>query len=72
MITLVVVMCYALGSQPICREEIVVRSNMTKSECYMSQPALAQWKAVSIFKDDSWWIARIQCEDGNYVVKELA
>ena len=70
MITLVVVMCYAVGSQSICREEIVIRSKMTKNECYMSQPMLAQWKAASIFKDDSWWIARIQCEDDNYVVKE--
>jgi hypothetical protein len=39
--------------------------------CMLSQPALAEWKASSIYKSDSWRIARIKCvPGGDYVPKE--
>ena len=50
-ITVVAVMCHALGaiSQPVCREEIVVKDDMPMQACFLSQPALAEWKEHSIF-----------------------
>jgi hypothetical protein len=35
----------------------------------LSQPALADWKAHSIYKDDQWKIGRIKCVPGDYVIK---
>ena len=36
-----------------------------------SQPALADWKANSIYNSDDWRIARIKCiPGGDYVPKE--
>jgi hypothetical protein len=38
-ITVVAVMCHALGaiSQPVCREEIVVKDDMPMQACFLSQ-----------------------------------
>ena len=36
----------------------------------LSQPALADWKANSIYKSDNWRIERIKCVPGDYVPKE--
>ena len=38
--------------------------------CMLSQPALADWKANSIYKSVSWRIERIKCVPGGYVPKE--
>ena len=42
-ITVVAIMCHTLGaiSQPVCREEIVVKDDMPMQACFLSQPALA-------------------------------
>ena len=42
-ITVVAIMCHALGSisQPVCREEIVVKDDMPMQTCMLSQAAIA-------------------------------
>ena len=80
-ITVVAVMCHMLGTvvaesvgtqdQPFCREVVVVRQDMPMQACMLSQPALAEWKANSIYHGDGWRIARIKCiPGGDYVPKE--
>ena len=70
-ITVVVVLCHILGviTSPVCREEIVTKQEMPMQACFLSQPALAQWKASTIYRDDTWHIARIKCVPGDYVLK---
>ena len=60
-ITVVAIMCHALGaiSQPVCREEIVVKDDMPMQACFLSQPALAEWKEHSIFRGEQWTISGI-------------
>jgi hypothetical protein len=73
-ITVVAVMCHALGaiSQPVCREEIVVKDDMPMQACFLSQPALAEWKEHSIFRGEQWKIGRIKCVPGDYAPKDRA
>jgi hypothetical protein len=70
-ITVVALMCHTLGSipQPVCREEIVVKDEIPMQACILSQAALAEWKANSIYKGDGWKIGRIKCVPGDYVIK---
>lgn len=71
-VTVVVLICHALGSipQPVCREEIVVKDNMPMQACFLSQAAIADWKAHSIFRGEQWTVARIKCVPGDYVIKD--
>ena len=80
-ITVVAVMCLVLGavvaegvgtlSEAVCREVIVVKQDMPMQACMLSQSALADWKANSIYKTDDWRVARIRCvPGGDYVPKE--
>jgi hypothetical protein len=71
-VSIVVLMCHMLGtiSQPICREEIAIKSEMQFDQCILSQPALDQWKASSIYQSDAWWISEIKCVPGDYVVRD--
>lgn len=71
-ISVVVVMCHSLGaiSQPVCREEVVIKDDMPMQTCIMSQAALASWKGNSIFRSDEWKIARIKCIPGDYQPKD--
>lgn len=71
-ITVVAVLCHSLGtiSQPVCREEIVVEADMSMQACMIAQPAIADWKMRSIYRGDSWTIARIKCVPGDYVLKD--
>jgi hypothetical protein len=73
-ITVVALMCHTLGtiSQPVCREEIVVKDEMPMQACMLSQPALADWKAHSIYRGDEWKIGRIKCVPGDYAIKGAA
>jgi hypothetical protein len=73
-ITVVAVMCHALGAipQPVCREEIVVKDDMPMQACFLSQPALAEWKEHSIFRGEQWTIGRIKCVPGDYAPKDRA
>jgi hypothetical protein len=70
-ITVVALMCHTLASipQPICREEIVVKDEMPMQACMLSQAALADWKAHSIYSGEQWAIGRIKCVPGDYVIK---
>jgi hypothetical protein len=78
--TVVAVMCHTLGAvvaqsigtqdQPYCREVVVIRQDMPMQACMLSQLALAEWKANSIYKSDSSCIERIKCVPGDYVPKE--
>jgi hypothetical protein len=36
------------------------------------QPALADWKAHSIYRGDQWKIGRIKCVPGDYAIKGAA
>jgi len=63
-LTVVAVMCHMLGTvvaesvgtqdQPFCREVVVIRQDMPMQACMLSQPALAEWKANSIYRR---WLA---------------
>ena len=70
-IIVVAVMCHALGaiSQPVCREEIVVKDDMPMQACFLSQPALAEWKEHSMFRSEQWTIGGIKCVPGDYAPK---
>ena len=37
--------------------------------CMLSQPALADWKAHSIYRGDQWKIGRIKRVPGDYAIK---
>jgi hypothetical protein len=37
--------------------------------CILSQAALADWKAHSIYAGEQWAIGRIKCVPGDYVIK---
>jgi len=69
-ISVVVLLCHTLGGipQPVCREEIVVKDEMPMA-CILSQAALADWKAHSIYAGEQWEIGRIRCVPGNYVIR---
>ena len=72
-ITVVATLCHTLAniSQPVCREEIVVKDDMSMQVCMLSQAALADWKAKSIYRADSWTIARVKCvPGGDYQLKD--
>jgi hypothetical protein len=79
-ITVVVVMCHTIGAffpesvgtepDPVCREEIIIKTDMPMQACVLSQPALADWKERSIYRGDQWRIGRIMCVPGDYVAKE--
>ena len=71
-VTVVAVLCHALAgiSQPVCREEIVVKGDMPMQTCIMSQAAIADWKNKSIFRGDQWSVQRIKCAPGDYVLKD--
>jgi hypothetical protein len=69
--TVVALMCHTLASipQPVCREEIVVKDEMPMQACMLSQAALADWKAHSIYSGEQWAIGRIKCVLGDYVIR---
>ena len=71
-ITVVALLCHSLGSipAPVCREEIVVKDDMSMTACMIAQPAIADWKEHSIYKGPQWSIARIKCVPGDYVIKD--
>jgi hypothetical protein len=76
--TVVAVVCHTIGAvtpqsvsnlpDPVCREVIVVKDDMPMRACMLLQPALADRK--EIYRGDSWWISRIKCMPGDYVLKE--
>jgi hypothetical protein len=71
-ITVIALMCHTLGTipAPVCREEIVVKQDMPMQACFLSQPAIVQWKEASIYSGDQWTVARIRCIPGDYVLKD--
>ena len=73
-ITVVAVMCHALAaiSEPVCREDVVVKEDMPMQACFLSQPALAEWKEHSMFRSEQWTIGRIKCVSGDYAPKNRA
>ena len=71
-ITVVASVCHALTniSAPVCHEEIVVQDDMPMQMCLLSQPAIAEWKANSLYRGDQWTINRIRCIPGDYQPKD--
>lgn len=72
-ITVVALLCQTLAPipSPVCREEIIIKDDMSMQACMISFPAIADWKAHSIFRGDSWTVARIRCvPGGEYVLKD--
>ena len=59
---------HSLGAipSPVCREEIIVKDDMSMHACIISQAAIADWKEKTIFRGDSWKITRIKCIPGDY------
>jgi hypothetical protein len=74
MMTVVAVLCHGLAGipAPVCREEIVIKDEMPMQTCILSQAALAEWKAASIYRSESWVISRIKCVPGDYVIRDSA
>lgn len=71
--TVVALMCHMLADipQPVCREEIVTRAELSLMECQMaSQIAVADWKEKSIYRGEAWHVAKITCKPGDYQPKE--
>lgn len=73
-ISLVVSMCHALAAipQPVCHEVIVIKDEMPMQLCMLAEPALADWKAHSIYRGEQWSIAGYKCAPGDYVLKDAA
>jgi len=72
-ITVVALLCHTIAAvpgAPVCREEIVVKDDMSMQACMISQPALADWKEHSQFRGAQWTIARVKCIPGQYVIKD--
>lgn len=71
LITIVATLCHSLGTipAPVCREEIIARTD-TMAACLFLQPALAEWKARSIYANEAWTVARVKCMPGDYQVRE--
>jgi hypothetical protein len=55
--------------QPICREELVDKSEIPMQAYQLTQAALADWKAHSIYAGEQWAIGRTKCVAGDYVIK---
>ena len=70
-IAVVLTLCHALGTipAPVCREEIIARID-TMGACLIGQPAIADWKAKSIYSGEAWSIARVRCIPGEYVPRD--
>jgi hypothetical protein len=70
-ITVVAVLCHQLAgiNAPVCREEIIARTDEMHA-CLFSQPAIADWKANSIFRSDAWVISRVRCVPDDYQVRD--
>lgn len=68
MITVAVVLCHSLGAipGPVCREEIVIKEDMSMHACIISQAAIAEWKEATIYRGPDWIISRIKCVPGEY------
>lgn len=73
-ITVVALMCHSLASipAPVCHEVIVIKDEMPMQACFMAQPALAEWKANSIYAGEQWSIRGFKCAPGSYTVKDEA
>lgn len=71
-ITVVALVCHMIAPipEPVCREEIVVKADMPMQACFLSQPAIADWKERSIFRGPQWTIGRIKCVPGDYEPKD--
>lgn len=66
-ITVVATLCHALAGIPaVCHEEIVTKDDMSIQACMLSQPALAEWKAHSIYAGEQWTIRGYKCVPGSY------
>jgi len=52
--------------------KIVVKDEMPMQACILSQAALADWKAHSIYAGEQWTIGRIKCVPGDYAIKGAA
>lgn len=72
-VSVVVLMCHTLASipEPVCREEVVIKDDMSMNACLISQAAIAGWKENSmIYHGDQWTVARIRCIPGDYSPKD--
>jgi hypothetical protein len=72
-VTVAATVCHMLGtiSQPVCREEIVTKTDMPMQACMMgSQIGVADWKEKSIYRGDNWHVSRIRCIPGEYTPKD--
>ena len=75
MITIVALVCHiATADTPeACFERVVgkVDSMVTVMiACELPMPALAKWKAESIYAGPEWRIAQIMCRSGDYQPKD--
>ena len=74
-ISIIAVVCHALAGAPsdLCHEELITKTEMENSiiACALTQPALAEWKMNSKFAGDQWYVKRVRCVPGNYVLKDV-
>lgn len=75
-ITVAVTICHTLtatagmpvpGPTDVCEERIIMKTDDTGSlTACINQPALADWKAKSLYAGEQWWIKKIRCVPGDY------
>lgn len=67
-VSIVLILCFGTD----CREVVAARTMLDNpaTECVLSQPMIAQWKAQSYYVDDVWVVKGYRCEPGNYIPKE--
>jgi hypothetical protein len=72
-LTIVASLCHMLAGipEPVCHEEIVLRSeDMSLQACMFGQAIVAQWQEQSEFKQPDWVVSRYKCVFGNYLPKD--
>jgi hypothetical protein len=71
-ISIVLTLCHSLAGipAPVCREEIVIKDEMPMQACMLSQAAIAEWKANSIYRGEGWTVARFKCVPGSYEIRD--
>jgi hypothetical protein len=71
--SVVALMCHSIAgiSQPVCREEIVVRQDLPMQACgFLAQQIIADWKERTIYRGEQWTVQGYKCAAGDYVPKD--
>lgn len=74
-ISIVAIVCHMIAAAPsdVCHEELIMKTETDGSSILAcsNQAAIAEWKMNSKFAGNQWWIKRIKCVPGSYVLKDV-